>query len=195
MVKFNPKKKASQPQSTFPYIVVGIDPGKAGGVSWITPSKVITATPMPDGEEELNDLVATLEEVQSDEMLALGDGLFLPQNSVEIFVFIEKVHSMPQQSSVATFTFGVGFGMVRQAFSVFPREFVPPQTWMKGLQIPNRAKTESKPQYKKRLCVKARQLFPKLGCWAWGKGKQMSVADSLLIMEYGRRKLLSGGIK
>lgn len=189
MVKFKPKKKASQPQSTFPYIVVGIDPGKAGGVSWITPSKVITATPMPDGEEELTRLVQTLEEVCEEE-----DGKF-HYPGLDIFVFIEKVHSMPQQSSVATFTFGVNFGMVRQAFSGFSREFVPPQTWMKGLQIPNRAKTESKPQYKKRLCVKARQLFPKLGCWAWGKGKQMSVADSLLIMEYGRRKLLSGGLK
>lgn len=188
MPKLSPKKTTFKSQPPFPYIVVGIDPGKAGGISWIAPNKEITTNPMPDGEEDLNQLVTELEDYHNEYLNKSRNP------DIEIFVFIEQVHSMPQQSSVATFTFGVGYGMVRQAFSIFPREFVRPQVWMKGLQIPNRAKTEPKPKYKERLKIRARQLFPKLDCWSWNKGKQMAVADSLLIMEFGRRKLL-GGIK
>lgn len=188
MPKLPPKKTTLKPQLSFPYIVVGIDPGKAGGISWITPSRVITTTPMPEGEEDLYQLVCDLEELLEDETNKTQN----PE--LELFVFIEQVHSMPQQSSVATFTFGKGYGQICQAFCTFSREFVRPQVWMKGLQIPNREKTEAKPKYKERLKIRARQLFPKLGCWTWNKGKQMAVADSILIMEYGRRKLL-GGIK
>lgn len=189
MVKL--RKPKAQPQSAFPYIVVGVDPGKAGGISWITPSKVITATPMPEGEEELNDLVSSLEEVCDEEICNTQNP------KIEIFVFIEQVGVMPGQGISSAFTFGVGFGQLRQAFSIFPREFIRPQVWQKGLQIPPTAKKggETKVQFKDRLRVKARQLFPKLGCWDWGKGKQLAVCDAILIMEFGRRKLLNGGLK
>lgn len=177
MPKAKPKV-SRESSSTFPYLVVGVDPGKSGGVAWITPQRVITAVHTPEGEEGLNELVASIEENAED---LIG---------VDAFCFIEMVHSMPQQSSVATFSFGQTFGMARQAFSIFPREFVRPQAWMKGLQIVPRKKTESKLQYKERLRVKARQLFPKLDCWNQSKGFQLAVCDALLIMEYGRRKLL-----
>ena len=188
-MKLKTKKKA-QPALTLPYIVVGVDPGKAGGVAWITPSRVVTATPMPEGEEELNDLVSSLEEVCEDEISKT-------QNPhLEIFVFIEQVGVMPGQGISSAFTFGTGFGQLRQAFSIFPREFIRPQVWQKGLQIPPTDKKggETKNQFKDRLRIKARQLFPNLDCWGWGKGKQLAVADAILLMEYGRRKLLNGVI-
>ena len=182
---------ASSPSPTFPYIVVGVDPGKAGGISWITPSKVITATPMPEGEEELAQLVSDLEELLEDEIEKTKN----PE--LELFIFIEQVGVMPGQGISSAFTFGTGFGMLRQAFCPFSREFIRPQVWQKGLQIPSTDKKggETKTQFKDRLKIKARQLFPKLDCWAWGKGKQLAVADSLLIMEYGRRKILNGMMK
>ena len=187
MSKAKPKI-SSKSSSTFPYLVVGVDPGKSGGIAWITPNRVITATSMPEGEEELRQLVESIEEVAEDLSPARGD--------VEVFVFIEQVGVMPGQGISSAFTFGTGFGMLRQAFSIFPREFIRPQVWQKGLQIPPTDKKggESKPQYKDRLRMKARQLFPKLGCWDWGLGAQRSVCDAILIAEYGRRKLL-GGLK
>lgn len=160
-------------------LAVGVDPGASGGIAWKHPQGHMECTPMPEDEDGLELVVGDLERLQA-------------QYDIRYHVFIEQVGAMPGQGVVSMFKFGQNFGMVRQAFCSLPREFVRPQVWVKGLEIPSRSKKEKKNEWKDRLRLKAKQLFPKLSCWEKGLGVQRSLCDALLIAEYGTRKLKKG---
>jgi crossover junction endodeoxyribonuclease RuvC len=94
--------------------------------------------------------------------------------------FIEKVHSMPDQGSVSTFGFGMGFGLwigILCALHI-PYTFVTPQAWKKELMQGMRDKDAAR--------IRAQQLFPQT---VDRLSRKMDVgrADALLIAEYGRR--------
>lgn len=178
---------------------IGIDPGKSGGLVYILshPAREwteVVATPMP----------GTLLDIR-DWFLAIPPG-----NRVAV---IEKVRSSPQMGNVSCFTFGRGFGNLEMALAMVNISFqeVRPQDWQKELGIPGRKKklvtkmvkvkgkrksekkrvsvyTESKPQFKQRLRGVAQQMFPYLPLWQEprSKGKQLAVADALLIAEFCR---------
>ncbi len=93
-------------------------------------------------------------------------------------VFLEAVHSMPGQGVASSFKFGKGYGFLRGVVTAlkYPLYDVTPQKWQKALSCLTRGdKNVSK--------AKAQQLFPHLKI-------THSVADSLLIMEFGRRTLV-----
>jgi hypothetical protein len=163
--------------------VLGIDPGKQGGLAVLTMSgKVWNLTKMPETETDLWNWFQQA----------------VPDNTV---VAIEKVHSMPGNRAGAMFTFGHGYGNLRMAIIARGLQFeaVPPPTWMKGLKIPSRKKKtktnkteETKTQYKNRLRCRAQELFPSFG--PRGFSITLATADALLIAEYYRR-FLKGLIK
>ena len=152
---------------------LGIDPGKTGGLVCISRSgRIVTYEAMPLTEADIWKWFALLRTTGN----IRG-------------AFIEKVHSMPQQGVASSFTFGMGYGGLRMALvaAAIPFQEVNPQTWMKGLAIPPKKKTESKARSKNRLRGFAQQLFPGLGAWEWTKGEQLKVCDALLIAEFCRR--------
>ncbi len=152
---------------------LGIDPGKFGGLVCLSRSRIITCTPMP---ETTRDLCSWFQVV-----------CLNPETTTAV---IERVRSRPCQSSQSGFTSGRGYGRLEAFLTVLDirTEDVTPQTWMRALSIPPKKKTESKSQWKERLRAKAQQLFPTLDLWEQTKGKQLAVADALLIAEFCRRQ-------
>ncbi len=145
-------------------IIIGIDPGKSGGISWATESGVPLAQKIP---ATATDIVDLLEQIDSETE---------HQHDSEIKCYIEKVASTPQQGVVSAFTFGRGFGTLEGILSALkiPYEFISPQKWQKELQcMTGGDKNVSK--------AKAQQLWPSQ---KWTH----ATADSALICEYGRRQ-------
>jgi len=145
-------------------IFVGIDPGANGGIGVIFPS---------------NSIAHAMKEFKTYSRLphyleSLGE--------VECFALIEKVHAMPGQGVVSTFSFGYAFGVLEGCLiaSGIPYDRVTPQKWQKefGLyRLPDETKTAKKNRHKEL----AKELFPTLNI-------THATADALLIAEYCRRQ-------
>ena len=152
-------------------IVIGIDPGANGAlaVDLGNEVKVFRFCKIDEGVE------AVLRDIKNT----------AKQHSMECFCFLEKVGAMPGQGVSTMFAFGENFGRCKGALRALqiPFELVSPQTWQKGLGLPQRAKEEDrksfKVKHKKHLYQKAKDLFPTLAT-------TQDTADALLIMRYGR---------
>jgi crossover junction endodeoxyribonuclease RuvC len=96
----------------------------------------------------------------------------------EPIVFLEAVHSMPGQGVASSFKFGRGYGFLRGVITAlkYPLHDVSPQKWQKALGCMSRGDKNVTKQM-------AQQLFP-------GLKITHSIADALLIMEYGRISLI-----
>lgn len=143
-------------------IVLGIDPGKSGGLAWRgMPEVSALAVSMP---ETISDLLMEVKRLKVD------------------FAVLEKVHSMPTDGRSSIFKFGRGVGHLEMALTAagIPYEEVTPQKWMRALGITPRAKSETKTQFKNRLKQKAQQLFPAMPV-------TLKTADALLIAHYAWR--------
>lgn len=142
-------------------IVVGIDPGQAGGIA-IFSGKGQSAYRMPDTERDVYDLLENVE----------------GENDAYISVFLESVHSMQGQGVSSSFKFGRGYGFLRGIITAlkYPLHDVSPQRWQKALGCLSGGDKNVTKQ-------KAQQLFPKLKI-------THATADSLLIAEYGRRQMM-----
>lgn len=139
-------------------IILGVDPGKLGGIAWWN-GEEMTVKKMPATETDIS--------------VSLRFGC--------AFAYIEKVNAGPKMSSGAAFKFGWGYGGLRMALIVHgvPYEEVLPRTWMKHYGM-MKSRGESQTEWKNRLKGKAQQLFPDLKV-------TLATADALLICEYGRR--------
>lgn len=166
-----PKRKPRSIEQRF----LGIDPGQNGGIALVDANgKVIDAWPMPETDMAKWILIS-----------AIADW-----KKVSIHAVIEKVHSMPKQGVASVFTFGKGYGGLLMALTAakIPFEEVTPQKWQKCLGIVSRSKEESKPDFKKRLWSMSQKLHPKCHIWdSKFKGKQLAVADALLLATYAHR--------
>lgn len=138
-------------------VYCGVDPGKSGGIAWITGDSV-TALKMPDTERDIFVIFKAISEMQG-----------------EKFCLIERVHAMPGQGVTSMFNFGMGYGALRMAVlaSGIPFEGVTPQAWMKGLGC----LTGGDKQVSKE---RAQNLFPKIKVTNY-------VADALLLAEFCKR--------
>jgi hypothetical protein len=155
--------------------IIGIDPGKSGGIAYFdTDNSKMYAYAMPESEKEITKTIIDI---------------FMQEPGIEAKVYLEKVHSMPQQGVVSTFTFGQGYGFIRGVLSTvndiggnnYPLFDIRPQAWQKALEIPKRnINTESYEDFKKRLVVTANQWFPYLPV-------TKKTADAILIAYYGYR--------
>ena len=119
----------------------------------------IYAHKMPETERDIYDL--------------FGDYSFY----ADVVVFLESVHSMPGQGVSSSFKFGRGYGFLRGIITalMFPLHDVSPQKWQKALGCLSGGNKNITKQ-------KAQQLFPQLKI-------THSIADAILIAEYGRRTL------
>lgn len=119
-----------------PAYILGIDPGKSGGIAGIGDGQEI-AMKMP---ETVGDLVDTLRSL-----------------AVRGFTiaYVENVHAMPKQGVASTFKFGRGLGNIEAAcYAVGIRmEWVSPAVWQKALSC----LTKGDKNVTKR---RAQELFP-----------------------------------
>ena len=155
-------------------LILGIDPGLAGGVSVVSQEGIIKIISTP--------VIRTKKwkgksQYDATEMVDLLVPLSISK------AYVEKVHSMPSQGVASSFTFGVGWGMwlgILAALKI-PHELVTPQRWQKTLfkDLPGKD-----PKQKGKLFMS--QRFP-------GLTVKKSLIDACLIGYWGY--LESEGLK
>jgi len=145
-------------------IVVGIDPGKNGGIAVIGEYGTY-ANKMPETLQDLWDMI---------EEIGFGDGC--APESCSCRAYIEQVHSSPQMGVKSAFTFGNGFGHLEMALTAagIPFERVRPQVWQKAMGC----MTKGDKNVSKR---RSQELFPQIKV-------NHAIADALLIAAYGAKQ-------
>lgn len=130
---------------------LGIDPGLTGALCLLDiplsgrPVATLTIEDMPTAEQMIGKVNKSI--IMEAMVVALVKRL-CPDH-----VYLEQVHSMPKQGVVSTFTFGMGYGVVRGVLAGLglPVTHVPPQVWGKLVGLP-RGEGGSR--------LRAAQLFP-----------------------------------
>lgn len=147
--------------------ILGIDPGKEGGIAILNNSRKLILRKMPTTPTEL---LETL-------------NFFLKASKGEIFVYMEKVQGLPGMGGSAMFNFGKNFGHLEMALMSLkiPFEEVTPQKWQKEFQLGTKGK-QTTAVWKNKLKNRAEQLFPNVKMFLWG-------SDATLLAEYGRRNM------
>lgn len=149
-------------------VYVGIDPGRGGGLAFISGGNVV-AEKMPATDRDLLDLL---------------DGWAVRVNrggARAITAMLEHVWSMPGQGHGGAFAFGKNVGAINMALIAagIPYDLVIPRKWQAELGVryrPNSSDTEKKNVSKRR----AQQLFPHVEV-------THAIADALLLAEFCRR--------
>jgi len=145
-------------------LYIGIDPGKAGGIAWRGET----------GEAYSRKLFVTYE----DNWRTIEALLKL---NIPTHILVEKVHSMPTQGVVSTFSFGTAFGHAKSlaaiSCSIYDAtwELVTPQRWQKhmGLIIKGKVDSTVKKNRHKQLALR------------YTKDKVThAVSDAILIAQY-----------
>jgi len=145
-------------------LIIGIDPGKSGGIAWITDNGIAVEA-MPDTSldlwELINDIVSDIPKS------------FRPADCI---AYLEQVHSSPQMGVKSAFTFGNGFGHLEMALTAanVPFQRIRPQDWQKSLGCMSKGDKNVTKQ-------RAQELFPSIKI-------THKIADACLIAEFGRRK-------
>lgn len=142
--------------------VIGIDPGKGGGLAVVDLAShdVIEVVAMPETLTDISDFVEKYKDAKA--------------------AYVEIVHSMPKQGVSSTFTFGQYYGYVQMAVACHKIRCIDilPSKWQKALSA-GAKKGETYAQHKSRLKGIAQKYFPKVR-------PTLKTADALLIAEYGR---------
>jgi hypothetical protein len=138
--------------------IMGIDPGKTGSISLLEYNRdSLVSSNTFTIPEDINDCYSLLKELNPE------------------CILLEEVHSYPGQSSVATFTFGESYGVIKTLIAISGIRYkkVSPQAWQKLIGFKNPKGTEYA-ERKKNLYSFAKQLFP-------GSEFNKSQCDSILI--------------
>lgn len=152
--------------------VIGIDPGKSGGIAYIATSrKCVEAAAMPATERDIFELLKRL------------------ARDSEIAV-IEKVAAMPGQGVAGMFRFGQSYGFLRGCLTALeiPFEAISPVVWQRLFSLPTLKKSKSLTAKKNAHKARAQELFPSIKI-------KHATADALLIAEYGLRTRASPKIE
>lgn len=141
-------------------IYVGIDPGLSGGIG------VVGAEPIAYPYTSKN-LITLLKKLRYDNQ--------------SVKVYVEEVHSMPQQGVKSMFTFGKGFGTILGILEAleFKYELVKPQTWKTHVGVTADKRTSVK---------RAQELFPDVSLLPTPRCRVPAdgMAEALLIAYYGK---------
>ncbi len=155
-------------------ITIGSDPGLDGGYAVVGGGKVLEIAPNPIikvGRKKVFD---------DNEMSKILRGL---KEKGDVHVYIEQVASRPLQGAPATFTFGMGYGMLRGICSgaMIPYTLVTPKKWkrkmLSGLDGTKKASS----------IIRAKQIIPTINLKATPRCRKDhdGMAEGLLIALYG----------
>ena len=155
--------------------VIGIDPGKNGGIVSLTNGKITTIDAMPSSIEAL---------WSHFEFLGFPNMILRKEST---YVYIESVHSMPTDGVRSAFTFGHHNGVLD---SILVRSNcrvnrILPSKWMNYFNLKRDKEKETKYDYKKRLAEQARIRTPE----RWKKTLTLKTADAYLIALYGYNQI------
>lgn len=163
-------------------VIIGIDIGLDGGFCIFDDGKMFAVYDIPTlnigsgkkvrREYNVHEIVRILRKHQYDD---------------EIIAIMENVHAFPGQGVSSMFKLGVGSGiwMGILASLGIPFEKVSPVTWKKAM-LPGMGKEKDAAR------AKAIQLFPDV-THKLSKKKDHGKAEAMLLAEYMKRRLASGG--
>lgn len=142
---------------------IGIDPGQEGGIGII-----------------YEDNTAIAYKYTSDKLIEITK--HIKEHKLDVCVYVEEVHSMPQQGVRSMFTFGCGFGKILGILEALNVEYqlVPAHRWKKYIGVTADKSTSIQ---------KCKDLFPDTSLLPTSKCRKPSdgLAEALLIAEYGKR--------
>lgn len=146
-------------------ITIGIDPGGSSGSIAIIKDNALEVFRMKGKTEQ---------EIES----FISSSWNGKEVSTKFLAIIERVHSMPKQSSQSGFTFGQNYGLLRGCLiaNKIPFQESTPKNWQKYYSMV-KSKTESKTEWKKRLLQIAQNLYPETKI-------HLECGDAVLIAHY-----------
>ena len=151
-------------------LIIGIDPGKSGGIAW-----------QRIGHENMSAAVA-VPETEYDCRLLLADFLTYDE---PLIAYLEKVGASPQMGRTSAFSFGRSYGFLRGLLVGMAIRFeeVTPQKWQAEFGLRQPGKQLGKDDVTKHNAIKgkAQQFFPHLQI-------THAKAAALMISEYGARQ-------
>ena len=165
--------------------IIGIDPGRNGGIVGLTNGRINIIDKMPQQPADLWGYFINV--------------LGIPMMEKEkIYVFIEDVHSMPTDGSKSAFTFGRGLGWLDMLLShwdlhttrIIPRKWQLYYGLSRGKEGDATGK-ETRHNYKKRILKEAKVLAPD----RHGENLTLATCDAYLIALYGYHLLKEEGGK
>lgn len=145
-------------------IVVGIDPGKDGGIAVINNTDIIHTTKLPEGYERIQ---------------VIKDIIYKCTGERIVFV-IEKVGAMPGQGVTSMFTFGYGYGHLMAILETLQQriEVIMPAKWKKHFGIPG--KKSDIAESKKATITAVGRRYPKSTNLKYHSG----IFDAILLARY-----------
>tara|TARA_B100000519_G_C14217876_1_gene425959 strand:+ start:807 stop:1346 length:540 start_codon:yes stop_codon:yes gene_type:complete len=151
--------------------IVGIDPGKNGGVAIIN---------IKDYTEKV-EVFRCPKDVGAMAM-ELSESLPLNGDRYNMYCFMEHVHAFPGQGVVSTFSFGQNLGQWEGilASQDIPVEYVAPRKWMDIYSTPSKLTRRMRKRY---LRDQAEIIYPNIKM-------TFNISDALLIANYGKQTLL-----
>lgn len=152
-------------------MIIGIDPGKSGGIAvWDANWVEVEVFKMPENVRAMNVLFSEFKAM---------DG--------KVFVIIEKVQLRKDDTGNVGKMFRLqkmitNFDQIKTVLSIVGLPFieVTPVEWQKYLRLRKKEK-ESYDDRKNRFKIAAKQFYPLIKVTLWN-------ADALLLLEFGRRK-------
>ena len=160
-------------------MIIGIDPGLDGAITFMDGSKIVHYLDIPtlsDGKRRIVDLLY----IKS--LIITHTGKIRESNTLvfdSVKVIIEKAQSMPKNGATGMFNYGVSYGMLLGlcaglGIAVRP---VHPATWKKVM-------LKDMPKGKESSIIRVRELYPNL---LLPRKKDHHVADSIVIGLYGSK--------
>lgn len=155
-------------------VIIGIDPGSSGAISFLISSKLCKVIALRDKTE--HQIISEFRETT--DSIRRSNEIF---EVVTFFAFVEKVTGIPADRPSTAFAFGKSYGGLRYMLAAFkiPYEEVAATVWQTNLKCQTKGD-------KKISVALAHKLFPDRI-----KSINQSAADAVLIAEYGRRKRCS----
>lgn len=150
-------------------LIIGVDPGKAGGIAVLQNSMLMDAFRMP--------LTADGRQVDAQGVRDILDAVANPWRDV---IVLEKVHAMPKNGSIASFSLGHSVGVVIGVAlgAGYRLRMIAPTEWKKIVGIPAGSdKGASR--------ARASELFPSKRD-LWKLKKDDGLAEAALIAEAAR---------
>ncbi len=166
--------------------IIGIDPGKHGGIVIINEDNSIDFYCIPKIGDEID-------------IRKLVESFKLLKNR-NYFVVLEKVHALFGSSAGATFSFGYTCGLLEGIIVAndFKYSMITPKIWQKEMfegitPIYKEGKKKKILDTKKMAEIAYKRLFPEIDLYITDNGNKSKkvhdgLVDSLLLAEYGRRK-------
>lgn len=153
-------------------MIVGIDPGKSGGIASINANGQASGIAMP----------VIGKDIDGHELASIL------HNAAPELVIIEKVGAMPKQGVTSTFTFGTGYGRllgVCEALGIAYR-LVTPQAWKKTVLAGTTKDKDAAIAF-------VRRAFPMVDLTPGRKRTPHDgIADAVCLAEYGRQLMVKG---